>query len=165
MTKYKNYCAICLTQKPDSEHWFLLIQSRWDDRIRVLRWNESLASVDGVCCACSPEHIQELVAHWMVTGSLQYPFAQTVDGSVKTLPRREGNPARQMTVDTSQAVQIGELAIHRDILQRVLLENPGSLASILEALVSGLDRGKVIPVVADEDIRFAPDEEIQLSTR
>lgn len=75
----------------------------------------------------------------MATGSLEYPFAQSRP------PRKR--PQRHRTIrhdrciqepDTSGSKVLGELAVHRESLERVLVENPESLAGILKALLSAL---------------------------
>ena len=45
-----------------------------------------------------------------------------------------------LEVDTRGATQIGELAVHRESLDRVLRENPQYLRTILEAVVNALNR-------------------------
>jgi len=63
--------------------------------------------------ACSVHHVEELVIHWMTTGSLDYPFARTAQGFTSWRPT--GPDCR---VDLSGARQIGELAVHRESIER-----------------------------------------------
>jgi hypothetical protein len=72
----------------------------------------------------------------MTTGGLDYPFART-----RPLPenKRSGTLLfSQGMVDTRGAQPIGELAIHRESIQRILRESPHSLSAILDALLSAL---------------------------
>jgi hypothetical protein len=117
--------------------WFLIAKNRWEDKLNVLQWNESLAAHEGIQSACSPAHVQELVVHWMTTGSLDYPFARTSLGAGPA--RRCGDLlAAKSYVDLSGARQIGELAVHRESVERVLVESPQSLKVILDALLAAL---------------------------
>jgi hypothetical protein len=69
-------CAICGEQRQDEDGWFVLVENRWTDRLKILVWNEALASADETHLACGAAHVQQLVVHWMTMGSLEYPFAQ-----------------------------------------------------------------------------------------
>ena len=71
----------------------------------------------------------------MATGSLNYPFAR-VPGE---RARRE-HPSGSLEADTRKCTVVGELAVHRESLSRLLEENPQALAGMLEALMSGLGR-------------------------
>ena len=134
-------CAICGEEKSAGDHWFLIAESRWQDKLKILHWDDRLAAQAGVYHACSPAHVQETVVHWMATGGLDYPFARLA------APKRRRSDlcralllAEQPEVDTSGATQIGELSVHRESMTRVLSENPYSLSTILEALLSALQR-------------------------
>jgi hypothetical protein len=140
-------CAICGEPKEGIEPWFLIADNRWQDKLRILQWNDVLAAQPGIYHACAAEHVQELVVHWMTTGSLDYPFAHVpIPGQRKAgkrAPIHDEESAEDADVDTSGARQIGELAVHRESMQRVLSENPHSLTAILEALLSALRRPSV----------------------
>ena len=69
-------CTICEEEHLGSDGWFLLTENEWMDRLKILAWDDLLATQGGVHCLCSTAHVQELVAHWMATGSLHYPFAR-----------------------------------------------------------------------------------------
>ena len=134
----KHLCAICGDEKSAGGLWFLLAENRWEDKLKILQWDPQLARQDGIRRACSAAHVQELVVHWMTTGSLNYPFAR-VSSDDKAAPRCEAWPVRA-DVDTRVARQIGELAIHRDSVKRLLGESPQYLKTILDALVAALQR-------------------------
>ena len=129
-------CAICGEEQQANETRFLVAESRWDDKLTVLEWNEQIASRLGMHVACGVNHVEELVVHWMTTGSLDYPFARASLGS-RNWQRRMGPDYR---IDLSGARTLGELAVHRDSVERVLAENPQSLQVILDALVEALQR-------------------------
>jgi len=75
----------------------------------------------------------------MTTGSLSYPFARVSSDDKPTAEFGGAWPVR-VDVDTRVARQIGELAIHRDSVKRLLGESPQYLKTILDALVSALQR-------------------------
>ena len=137
-------CAICGDEGLANDHWFLMVENRWEDKLKILHWDEELATDPGVQRACSPAHVQELVVHWMATGGLNYPLARITPGS------RAGRRTRTFwdaggNIDTTGARQIGELAVHRESMKRVLNESPQSLKAILDALLSSLEREKAQP--------------------
>jgi hypothetical protein len=131
----RNACAICGEEQLGNETRFLLAENRWEDKLAILQWNEHIASREGIRVACSVSHVEELVIHWITTGSLDYPFARTALGS-GGWPRQVGPGCR---VDLSGARQIGELAVHRESMDRVLAENPQSLQVMLDALLEALE--------------------------
>jgi hypothetical protein len=134
-------CLICGEAKSAGEHWFLIAESRWQDKLKILQWDDHLAAQAGIYHACSALHVQETVVHWMTTGSLGYPLARAPKPERKKSTWRQGILLPEPEdVDTSGARQIGELAVHRESLKRVLSENPYSLATILDALLSALER-------------------------
>lgn len=132
-------CAICGDERSTDDTWFLVAENRWEDKLTVLQWNEELADCEGVRLACSPEHVAELVVHWMTTGSMEYPFARTSLGAA-TLRRRRNNWSQKRDFVATQAEQVGELLVHRESIERVLNESPESLKPVLDALVGALHR-------------------------
>jgi hypothetical protein len=133
-------CAICGRQRNNEGDWFLLTESRWQDKITILQWHDQLAGQRGVQRVCSAAHAQELVVHWMTTGGLDYPFA-------RTQVRRAEEKRTKLTQDSGMldlrgARQIGELAIHRESIQRILRDSPHSLTAILDALLCALERNQ-----------------------
>jgi hypothetical protein len=126
-------CAICGRERSANQPRFLIAENNWEDKLTILQWNEHMASRAGIRAACGIDHVEELVIHWMTTGRLDYPFARTAYGAAgwrQTSPRGR--------VDISGARPIGELAVHRESLERVLMENPQSLQVILDALLDAL---------------------------
>ncbi len=76
-----NLCAICGEKRSNNETRFLVAENHWEDKLTILHWNEQMATRDGIQVACSVNHVEELVIHWMTTGSLDYPFARTTLGA------------------------------------------------------------------------------------
>ena len=70
-------CTISLEPRTENNGWFLLMENRWTDRVKILGWSDALTAQPGVHAACGAEHVQQLVIHWMAMGALDYPFART----------------------------------------------------------------------------------------
>jgi hypothetical protein len=136
----RNYaCAICGEANSDPTQWFLVTENHWEDKLKIMEWNSLLACQQGIHLACSPSHVQELVVHWMATGSVHHPFAQTNSWN---LPVHRWNHSSQLSpmASTKGVRTIGELTVHRESMRRVLNDSPASLKSILDALCGALQR-------------------------
>jgi len=133
-------CAVCGQVRVGGENWFLMTESCWQDKITILQWHDQVALQPGVQSVCGASHAQELVVHWMTMGSLDYPFAVP-----RSIPGRRKRGALQLTtpaIDLRGTRPIGELAIHRESIQRILRESPHSLTAILDALLGALERNQ-----------------------
>ncbi|MGZ4733231.1 MAG: hypothetical protein ACXVZH_13940 [Terriglobales bacterium] len=156
-------CAICGEERSANQPRFLLAENTWEDKLTILQWNDQMAARAGIQVACGIDHVEELVIQWMTTGSLDYPFARIALGA---------NGRRRATisggrVDISGARPIGELAVHRESLERVLAENRESLKVILDALLDALRREIPIeaePVLPQESERKEEKELCAVST-
>ncbi len=149
-------CAICGEELSSNQARFLVAENQWEDKLTILQWNEQMASRADIQVACGIDHVEELVIHWMTTGSLDYPFARTALGA--TGWRRSITPGGR--VDLSGARPLGELAVHRESIERVLAENPQSLKVVLDALLDALRqeiRSEEEPVLRRES---EPEEEL-----
>ena len=71
----KQECTICGEERSAQQVWFLVAESQWEDKLKILHWQDELGRRRGIYAACSAGHVEELVVHWMTTGSLDYPFA------------------------------------------------------------------------------------------
>ena len=131
-------CTICGEEKSLVQVWFLVTESHCEDKLRILEWRDDIADREGMYGACCPAHVEELVIHWMTTGSLDFPFATTA--SPLLLGRRIPLASLPLMIepDTRGARQIGELAVHRESMRRLLNESPDSLQLILDELTRAL---------------------------
>ena len=129
-------CAICGEERSPNQPRFLVAENTWEDKLTILQWNEQMAARAGIEVACSIDHVEELVIHWMTTGRLDYPFARTSLGAAAW--RHIAAPGSR--VDLGGGRPLGELAVHRESIERVLAENPESLKVILDALLDALRR-------------------------
>jgi hypothetical protein len=133
-------CAICGEARTHPDGWFLLTENQWTDRLKILSWNEALVGHQGVLAACSAAHVQQMVVHWMAVGSLEYPMARVPSDTARWARKRRGTgSAKVAEPDLNGSTVVGEFAVHRENLSRVLREDPESLVGILEALVSALE--------------------------
>jgi hypothetical protein len=130
-------CTICGEQGSGKQRRFLIAEDRWQDKLKILHWDDRLATHKGIHAACGPAHLEELVVHWMTTGCLDHPFARLVPGRSNT---RQGRGPAKLDLLISEGHPIGELSVHRESLQRVLSESPQSLQTILDALLSALQQ-------------------------
>ena len=139
-------CTICGEYSNRGQGWFLIVEDSWLDRLKVLHWDETLAGHTQVHCLCSAPHVRELVAHWMATGSLAYPFA-SVSSPAQTVTigssHKHPDPGTEIKIQNDGL--IGELAVHRESLERALSEHPQCLSTILEALLGALDHAPTGP--------------------
>lgn len=133
-------CTICGEQRPGNQRWFLVHEDRWQDKLRILHWDDYLAAQESMHCTCSAAHLQQLVVHWMTTGSLDHPFARPHSGLEVVRGRRRAGWTAKSDCGLHGPRPIGELTVHRESMQRVLSENPQSLRTILDALLSALQR-------------------------
>lgn len=136
MKDRKTYaCSICGEVEPEAATWFLISENCLEDKLQILHWNQRLAERAGVHAVCCAGHVQELVVHWMTTGSLDYPFAQTRPPNAGI---RRSTAFLAQRPETQRSRPIGELAVDRESMRRVLTESPHSLRTILDALLKAL---------------------------
>ena len=83
----------------------------------------------------------------MATGGLDYPFAHVGAVTAPSAPLPDKVFNQDFSPHAGSRV-LGELAVHRESLRRLLMENPESLVPVLDALVSALyknDNGDPVP--------------------
>jgi hypothetical protein len=126
-----NSCTICGFRKQAKDTWFLITEDIRGGRLHVWKWHQPRGSRVSA-------HVRELVAHWMSTGCLSYPFATVRSQSSDRTPQPVEPPARQASENLT--MHLGEIAVDRESMLRVLRENPLSLNTILDELIFALDR-------------------------
>ena len=134
-------CSICGEASAPTGRWFLVAENSWEDKLKILEWSERLAWNGGVHQACSVGHVQQLVVHWMTTGSLDYPFATVGHKKVDRRKQRMGwilPVAEEPNIKGARL--IGELAVDRESVRRAFREDPESLQVILDELLNALRR-------------------------
>lgn len=127
-------CVICGSEHIDGGG-FLVGSNRWQDTLSVIPWDSGLAGRDDLFAVCSPWHVEQLVVHWMTTGSLDYPFAQPTAELTRPADNfSQDNPRAR----TCRELLVGELAIDRATVASVLHHDPYALKPLLGALLSAL---------------------------
>jgi hypothetical protein len=138
-------CTICGEEKSGDQVWFLVTEVGCQDRLKILHWNDDLAHCWAIHRACSPAHVQELVAHWMVNGNLDDLFAAVEVVTFRPRASGAGVPAFDKP-DISGAQEIAELSVDRNSIQRILNENPCSLNILMNELWDTLQLAQSQPV-------------------
>jgi len=131
-------CTICGSHKEEHRTWFLMTESCWEDKLNIWKWNDTMADRAAVHSLCSPRHVRELIVHWMTTGWLHYPFAQAHPNLTSFRPKsrlgRKGQDDQR-----SSPYRLGEIAVDRNAVSRILLEDPLSLNTLLDELMMSLE--------------------------
>ena len=126
-------CAICGSVLNGKLNAFAVTQDSREDRVRVFAWDD-VANLSGIRGACCVGHVRELVVHWMVTESLDYPFAETSCLAEKT-SWLDINPAQ-----FGDVVPLSELSVDHESVRRIAQEDANWLAVILNELDGVLRR-------------------------
>ncbi len=125
-------CSVCGLVTFRHFGWFLVVENRWLDRLKILSWHPSLAKQKDVRSVCCRQHLKTLIAHWLNQASLRLPPAEHPPlpiGSDPTLPEVELDPQ-------SLGRLVGELAVHRESFSSVWSGSPAALECILDALIA-----------------------------
>ena len=121
--KYR--CEVCGAPQK-GEDWFLVTEDPGKDTLQILKWTIQLAEQEGMRHLCTAAHLEELVSHWMMTGSLDYGWSQSVYAqSSRPVDHLDGS------------FRLGELMLDRASFA-ALGERPEMLSSILEAIDGAL---------------------------
>ena len=131
----RSACTICGTVLSPQREAFAITQGMIEDRLRIYHWDTASAR-SGLQGACCTSHVRELVIHWMVTGNLNYPFANSIPNW--ETPRHA--PSSPTAPEACANLPIGELAVDHDSVSRLLQNNPASLVVILDELNDALQR-------------------------
>ena len=130
--KKQSPCCICGLDTFRHTGWFLVIENRWLDRLKILSWHSSLASQKDMKSVCSRQHLKALIAHWLTQASLRLP-------AIEAPPMPIGSDPSLADVNLgpeSVGRLVGELAVHRESFSRVWSGSPAALECILDALIS-----------------------------
>src|SRR5258708_19199792 len=58
-------CSVCSLDTFRRTGWFLVVENRWLDRLKILSWHASLASQKDMKSVCCRQHLKTLIAHWL----------------------------------------------------------------------------------------------------
>lgn len=120
------------------------MENGWGDRLKILRWDNTVALQAGIHCACTASHVERLVAHWMVKGPLGNSLEICENEPPEVRKDRLGQRCSAMAPDGDimKGLQLGEITVDRGALNRALRENPLALDAMLRTLISALERGR-----------------------
>jgi hypothetical protein len=125
-------CCVCGLDTFRHKGWFLVVENRWLDRLKILSWHSSLASQSDIKSVCCRQHLRALIAHWLTQASLRLPPAKD-----PPLPIGSDPNLADFELGTDAVGRlVGELAVHRETFSRVWTGSPAALETILDALIS-----------------------------
>jgi hypothetical protein len=125
-------CSVCGLDTFRHTGWFLVVENRWLDRLKILSWHSSLATQKDMKSVCCRQHLRALIAYWLNQASLRLPPTHKPPlpiGSNPTLTDIDLGPH-------SVGRLVGELAVHRESFSRVWSGSPAALECILDALIT-----------------------------
>ena len=125
-------CSVCGLDSFRHARWFLVVENRWLDRLKILSWHASLATQKDMKSVCCRQHLKSLIAHWLCEGNLSV-------APVHYLPKPLGSDASLADFDLgphSAGRLVGELAVHRDSCSRGWSGSAAALECIVDALIS-----------------------------
>jgi len=125
-------CSVCGLDTVRHTGWFLVVENRWLDRLKILSWHSSLAAQKDMKSVCCRQHLKTLIAHWLTQASLRFP-----PGYNPPLPMGSELTATDLDLATHSVGRlVGELAVHRESFSRVWSGSPETLECILDALIT-----------------------------
>jgi hypothetical protein len=124
-------CSVCGLVALRHDGWFLVMENRWLDRLKILSWHATLAQEGNVRSACSREHLKLLISYWLEEASLRLASpACRVPSPLAGTPENAGTDIDPKAMGCF----IAELSVCREPLSRGWAGSPESLECILEAL-------------------------------
>lgn len=125
-------CSVCGRVAFHHAGWYLVMENRWLDRLKILSWHPSLAKQEQVRSACSREHLKVLIAYWLEEATLRLsspsyrpPLPLAGDGD-----RSEAELEPQ-----SMGRLLAELSVYREPLSGNWAGSPEALECILDAMI------------------------------
>jgi len=124
-------CSVCGLVALRHHGWFLVMENRWLDRLKILSWHASLAKQSNVRTACCREHLKLLLAYWLEEASLRLAWP-----ACRVPSPLAGTPESTAPEIDPKAMGcfIAELSVCREPLSRGWAGSPEALECILEAL-------------------------------
>src|ERR1700680_3238665 len=119
MTK-RSPCSVCGLDTFRHTGWFLVVENRWLDRLKILSWHSSLASQKDMKSVCCREHLKTLIDHWRNQAGLRLPPARNPPLPMGSDPTLSDVDLRPHPVGHL----VGELSVHRESFSRVWSGSP-----------------------------------------
>ena len=134
-------CTVCGRVVEHNNAAYLLTANLAATTMQIHHWDRKLARIRNSRAACGPDHVMEMAALWMATGSLGLFLAQTAFGQTLQ-PTQDALAARATATSAGHrrpsTEPAGELSVDRPNLQQVFQTNPDLLISMLAALLDAL---------------------------
>jgi hypothetical protein len=110
--------------------WFLVVENRWLDRLKILSWHPVLATGKDMRSVCGRQHLKVLITHWLTVGSLELQANASLVVPITSESQTEADLG-----PLSVGRLVGELSVHREALSRVWTGSRETLECILRALI------------------------------
>jgi len=150
-------CSVCGADTLWREGWFVVVENRWLDRLRILSWHSSLASRQGFKSACGRQHLKVLIGYWLEQASLRLvPQAEEPMPITSNPGQNEAELSQADLTRVHGAHLVGELSVYREAFSREWTGSPSTLESIVDALLA---RDKAQRSVASAYPLFQPPHE------
>lgn len=131
-------CSVCGIDTFRRTGWFLVVENRWLDHLKILSWHSSLAAQKDVKSVCCRQHLKALIAHWLTQASLRLPPAHNPPLPIGSDPALDDFDLGPHAI----GCLVGELAVHRESFSRVWSGSAAALECILDALITIEDENK-----------------------
>jgi hypothetical protein len=125
-------CSICGLDTFRHSGWFIVVENRWLDRLKILSWHSSLASQKDAKSVCCRQHLKALIGHWLTQATLRLPPSHYAPMPIGSDPNLTDADLGPITVGRL----VGELSVHRESFSRVWSGSAANLESILDALIT-----------------------------
>jgi hypothetical protein len=132
ITTKRPCCTVCGLDTFRHKGWFLLVENRWFDRLKILSWHASLASQANMKSVCCRQHLKTIIAHWLTQASLRLPPQFTPPLPIGS----DMSVVDAVLSPDSVGRLVGELSVHRESFSRVWSGSPAALEYILDALIT-----------------------------
>jgi hypothetical protein len=127
-------CAVCGIETNQHASWFLVVENRWLDHLRILCWHPVLAAQEDMLGVCSRQHLKTLITHWLTDANLE--LQARID---RVIPITSESQTQADLGPLSVGWFVGELSVHRETFSRVWTGSPETLECILNALIGGVE--------------------------
>jgi hypothetical protein len=127
-------CSVCGSDTPHRNGWFLVAENCWFDRLRIFRWNPSLAARQGYKGACCRDHLKALIGFWLHRSNLRF-FVEDSPMPPAAGVSRGANHDPWDAVPPENWQLLGEISVYRESFSREWTGSPEALDAMLEVLI------------------------------
>lgn len=126
-------CSICGLAELHGSDWFLVVENCWFDRLRIFRWDPSLAVQPGCKSVCCREHLKALIAFWLHRSNLRFFLEEVpIAGASGCANRNTWDAAPRENWQL-----LGEISVYRESFSREWSGSPEALEAMVEAMIPG----------------------------